>query len=141
MTKKGFSERLNLSLDNHGVPMRGRASAIHQYFVSKSSPLSITAIRKWLTGDSFPSRENIIVLSKWLNVSPEWLEYGNSDTEEFANLSRHKFDWQIFQKRIEASSKSKQYLLMEIADSLTNSNLDDSDLVLIRALVKRLSGI
>lgn len=140
MTKKGFSERLNLSLDNRGVPMRGRASAIHQYFVSISSSLSITAIRKWLTGDSVPSRENIKVLSKWLNVTPEWLEYGNNDTEELVNSSHHKFDWQIFQKRIEATGKSKQCLLMDIADSLTHSNLDEGDLVLIRTLVKRLSG-
>lgn len=74
--RKEFSRRLNEALDDRGMPMRGRATAIHGVLVSAGVGASTTAIGKWLSGQGLPERSRIIALAAWLGVREEWLEYG-----------------------------------------------------------------
>ena len=40
-----------------------------------------------LTGSAYPSQKRILILARWLNVSPMWLRYGEGDerTQTAAN--------------------------------------------------------
>lgn len=43
------------------------------------TPVSVQAVRKWTTGKALPSQDKIRALALWLDVSPHWLRYGESD--------------------------------------------------------------
>ena len=71
-----FSARLNLACDEAGVRVHGRAVDIESTLKRYSIKATTTAIGKWLNGDAIPSAEKLRVLAEWLDVRPEWLEYG-----------------------------------------------------------------
>lgn len=43
--------------------------------------VSVWAVGKWLFGESLPSHDKLLVLARWLRVSPEWLLFGVGDVE------------------------------------------------------------
>ncbi|MBI2960037.1 MAG: hypothetical protein HYY28_06970 [Betaproteobacteria bacterium] len=45
-------------------------------------PVTAPAIRKWLLGEALPSQDKIRVLAQWLEVTPQWLRFGESDRRE-----------------------------------------------------------
>lgn len=66
-----FSDRLNEALEKKGLPVRGRATELANYF--KITP---KAAGKWINGEALPDTKRIIDLSKWLGVGVEWLLTG-----------------------------------------------------------------
>lgn len=38
--------------------------------------ISQYAARKWLRGEAIPTQDKLVVLSRWLILSPQWLRYG-----------------------------------------------------------------
>ncbi len=78
--KQGFSRRLRDSLK------RAKAEAGSSTFVAREfnlryqgSPVTAQAVRKWLSGKSLPSQDKIQALALWLEVSPHWLRFGESE--------------------------------------------------------------
>lgn len=49
-----------------------------QEFNLRTDGFAITshAARKWLRGESIPTQDKLVVLSRWLILSPQWLRYG-----------------------------------------------------------------
>lgn len=43
--------------------------------------VSVWAVGKWLFGESLPNHDKLLVLARWLRVSPEWLLFGVGDAE------------------------------------------------------------
>ncbi|MBI0554515.1 helix-turn-helix transcriptional regulator [Pectobacterium parmentieri] len=76
--KQNFSNRLHKAAHDAGVDGRGLARRIRDALKSQGLDMSEPGIWKWLNGASIPDKTNIIALSNWLNVRPEWLEYGDS---------------------------------------------------------------
>ncbi|KOQ92182.1 repressor [Enterobacter asburiae] len=48
---------------------------------SQGIAVSEPGIWKWLNASAIPDQTNILALSRWLGVRPEWLEYGRNDPE------------------------------------------------------------
>jgi hypothetical protein len=44
--------------------------------------VSLHGARKWLIGTAFPTQERLHVLARWLNVSPQWLRYGEGESDD-----------------------------------------------------------
>ncbi|WP_233603777.1 LexA family transcriptional regulator [Citrobacter koseri] len=80
--KKEFSKRLRAALLNAGVGGRGQAGRIREAMKSQGISVSEPGIWKWLNASSIPDQTNILALSRWLNVRPEWLEYGRGNQAE-----------------------------------------------------------
>lgn len=75
--KQAFSKRLKTVLEKAGVDARKPAQVAKEFnrrFLDK--PVSAYGVRKWLTGESIPAQDKLVVLAAWLGVSPEWLRYG-----------------------------------------------------------------
>lgn len=72
-TKHEFAHRLNLALDEHGVPgkFNGRQVAVAKLF-----GVSQKGAAKWLEGDGMPTLEKSIEICKALNIHVEWLLAG-----------------------------------------------------------------
>lgn len=72
--RENFTKRLIQACEEKGLPERGRGIEIAK--VLKITP---KAVSKWLNGETMPSASNIYVLSKYLDVTPEWLTFGDSN--------------------------------------------------------------
>lgn len=74
--KTEFTERLQLACLEAGVAGRGLGKRITDALSEQGIKVSGPAVWKWLNAESIPDSSNILALSKWLGVRPEWLEYG-----------------------------------------------------------------
>ncbi len=75
--KQAFSKRLRSVLEKAGLDARKPALVAREFnrrFLDK--PVTAYGVRKWLTGESIPAQDKLVVLAAWLGVSPEWLRYG-----------------------------------------------------------------
>lgn len=46
------------------------------------NPVSTQAVRKWLMGRALPSQDKIRALALWLDVSANWLRFGEGERKE-----------------------------------------------------------
>ena len=74
--KSLFADRLRAALKDAGV--RVSATVIANEFNLRywGEGISSHAARNWLMGVSIPKQDKLIVLSKWLKISPEGLLFG-----------------------------------------------------------------
>lgn len=82
--KEEFSKRLRAALLNAGVGGRGQAGRIREAMKTQGIAVSEPGIWKWLNASSIPDQTNILALSRWLGVRPEWLEYGREESSNDA---------------------------------------------------------
>ncbi|MCR2795469.1 helix-turn-helix transcriptional regulator [Enterobacter kobei] len=79
--KEEFSKRLRAALLDAGVGGRGQAGRIREAMKSQGIAVSEPGIWKWLNASAIPDQTNILALSRWLGVRPDWLEYGRNEPE------------------------------------------------------------
>jgi len=76
--RAAFARRLQAALvrlkPNEKIGSTWVAREFNQRYQDK--PVSVWAVSKWLQGDALPSHAKLLVLARWLRVSPEWLLYG-----------------------------------------------------------------
>lgn len=78
--KQGFSKRLRDSLRRSRVEGRGASSIAREFNLRyHGTPVTVQAVRKWLAGNSLPSQDKIRALALWLDVSPQWLRFGEAE--------------------------------------------------------------
>lgn len=83
LEKLQFSERLHQSLSAAGVSTSSPTVLTRKFnLLSPQAQISVQALRRWLEGTSIPSQDKLVVLARWLKVSPEWLRFGD-------NANRH----------------------------------------------------
>lgn len=56
----------------------------HRY---AGQPISVQSANNWLLGKAIPNQDKLLILSIWLNVSTQWLRFG--DTEAISNLTQN----------------------------------------------------
>lgn len=76
--RREFRERLSEALVAAGVPPKPTAFAREFNYRADGVAVTIHAARKWLIGEALPTQERLHVLARWLNVSPQWLRYGDT---------------------------------------------------------------
>jgi transcriptional regulator with XRE-family HTH domain len=79
-----FRDRLVTVLRRASVTVR--ASSVAREFNLRADGAAVTthAVRKWLTGDSIPTHERLLILADWLGVHASWLRYGDAENMDFA---------------------------------------------------------
>jgi hypothetical protein len=71
VTRESFAGRLHEALADQGREERGRAA-----YLAKIGRVSSTAAGKWLSGESLPGMENVVLVATELGVCVEWLLTG-----------------------------------------------------------------
>ena len=75
--KLDFSERLLEALAAAGLETESPTVLARRFnLLHGGEPVSAQAVRKWLQGESIPAQERLLVLARWLRVSPQWLRFG-----------------------------------------------------------------
>lgn len=75
--RDGFKQRLTSSLKNAGLNPNS-PTQIRTAFVSnnRDSPVSLTAVHRWLEGEALPASQNMKIVARMCNVCPDWLRTG-----------------------------------------------------------------
>lgn len=79
--REEFSKRLRKALQDNGYGVES-ATRLAVAFNDDYPDRRVTqqGVRKWLNGETIPSRERIRALSEWLGIAPNWLHYGESES-------------------------------------------------------------
>jgi len=79
--KQGFSKRLREALKRAEPVAAGPAALAREFNLRyEGTPVTVQAVRKWVSGRALPSQDKIRALALWLEVSPQWLRYGDAET-------------------------------------------------------------
>ncbi len=79
------------------------------------------AARKWLMGETIPRQSKLCVLADWLEVSPEWLQYGRGEITVETTLdkdSKMNVLHSDIMKNLLRLNKKNQHLVSRFIDLL-----------------------
>ncbi|OBX03850.1 repressor [Gallibacterium genomosp. 3] len=72
--RKGFADRLALACKLKEFPDKGKGKILADHL-----NLTPKAVSKWFNAETMPSPANIYAIAKFLDVSKEWLTYGDKN--------------------------------------------------------------
>jgi ribosome-binding protein aMBF1 (putative translation factor) len=70
--KRQFGERLRAAREKRGWSQMALARLLPR-------GTDVSQVSRWERGVTFPSFESLLQLARVLNVTPQWLEWGNDD--------------------------------------------------------------
>ena len=88
--KLAFSLRLKQTLSNYDwakISPTWLAREFNLRYNGKS--ISVQTANNWLLGTAIPSQDKLSILAIWLNVSNQWLRFGDQDINPSAQISEH----------------------------------------------------
>ena len=118
--KKACSQRLIAALKKAGVTATSPTRLAMEFNLHhRGRPVTTQGVHRWLLGSSIPSQDKIRTLAEWLNVSPEWLRFGDGG-----------------KKVTEEKSAGRRTIAPQLLHDL--ANLNDEHLTIVRELVSTL---
>lgn len=87
-SRSEFKDRLGQALREAGVTLSATAVAREYNLRSDGAKVTTHAVRKWLVGEAYPTQERLLILSKWLAVSPQWLRFGDGANDREQSIER-----------------------------------------------------
>lgn len=87
--KKLFAERLKQALLDAAHPISPTFLSREFNHRYDGSPISVQSANNWLLGKAIPSQDKLSILAIWLNVSNQWLRFGDQDISPSAQISEH----------------------------------------------------
>ncbi|MEE4250244.1 MAG: transcriptional regulator [Alcanivoracaceae bacterium] len=127
LEKLQFSERLQQALLKAGVSAASPTALTRKFnLLSPDSAVSPLAVRRWLEGTSMPSQDKLVVLARWLKVSPEWLRFGDASrtpatAKEATREHPAEYDARALATMIELLSVENREALARIITALLDS--------------------
>ena len=75
--KKLFADRLREAMQAAGY--EAKPAVLEREFNTRfwGKPMTLHGVRRWLRGETLPTHEKLLVLAKWLAVTPQYLHYGD----------------------------------------------------------------
>lgn len=80
-----FTRRLASRLKDQGKTLSPTALAREFNLRWRGTPITVNATRKWLTGEAIPTLDKLTVLAHLLDVSEDWLRWGDKSVQEPVN--------------------------------------------------------
>lgn len=114
--KNLFSKRLKTALTqcDHQISPTYLASQFNMRY--SGHPISVQSANNWLLGKAIPNQDKLSVLCIWLNVSAQWLRFGDADSDSNKkghNLSNPERDLLL---KFNKLSTTQQSLIHKIID-------------------------
>ena len=114
--KVQFSFRLKKALADLNHPISPTFLSNEFNLRYSGSPVSVQSANNWILGKAIPSQDKLSLLATWLNVSSQWLRFGDVASESNANLqSIDPIDADFFLKFKKLTTKQK-LLIQNIID-------------------------
>lgn len=123
--KQAFSERLLQAMRQAKIQARSPTRLTLEFNLRyPGKPITTQAVRKWLSGRAIPSQDKILTLAGWLNVSTEWLRFGETVYTQGAA-----------KKGISADQDRQSYIAYDMELCSNFNQLDDEHKEIIREMV------
>ena len=124
--KLAFSQRLKQTLSNYDwakIRPTWLAREFNLRYSGKS--ISVQTANNWLLGTAIPSQDKLQLLAAWLNVSSQWLRFGDI-TQEIVNPENIHSNIQLAQvdlpeKFAQLSPRQKQ-IVYDLISALLDTN-------------------
>ena len=121
--KQGFSKRLRESLKRVQPVAEGPAALAREFNLRyEGTPVTVQAVRKWVSGRALPSQDKVRALALWLEVSPQWLRYGEGETVPARALRQepaaYRADASWVSKKYEALNDGHKKMIAELVMAL-----------------------
>jgi len=121
--KQGFSKRLREALKRAQPAAEGPAALAREFNLRyDGTPVTVQAVRKWVGGHALPSQDKIRALALWLEVSPQWLRYGEGETAPGRALRQetgsYRADPAWVSKKYEALNDGHKKMVAELVVAL-----------------------
>ncbi|UIJ74903.1 MULTISPECIES: hypothetical protein [unclassified Acinetobacter] len=105
--KLAFSERLKQALidSNHPIsPTYLSKEFNHRY---DGTPVSVQSANNWLLGKAIPNQDKLAILSIWLNVTSQWLRFGDNTlgSSNLESNDQSELDYFLKFRTLNASQK------------------------------------
>ncbi|WP_216934089.1 MULTISPECIES: hypothetical protein [unclassified Acinetobacter] len=116
--KKLFAERLNSAMLEAKHPIS--PTYLSQEFNNRYSgqPISVQSANNWLLGKAIPNQDKLAVLALWLNVSNQWLRFGDIDQTNVPNINSLESTDLDFLLKFRKLSSSQKKLLNSLIDEI-----------------------
>ena len=121
--KQLFSERLKQALTQAGYPISPTFLSTEFNHRYDGQAISVQSANNWLLAKAIPNQDKLAVLSIWLNVSNQWLRFGDQDATHATQALLEKandIDLDFFLKFKKLSHQQKQ-ILKQLLDEFTKS--------------------
>jgi len=121
--KQAFSKRLREALKRAEPAAEGPAALAREFNLRyEGTPVTVQAVRKWVIGRALPSQDKIRALALWLDVSPQWLRYGDAETAPARTLRQesaaYRADPDWVSKKYEALNDAHKKMVAELLVAL-----------------------
>ena len=122
--KQAFSRRLRDSLKRAGADTGGAAALAREFNLRyDGTPVTVQAVRKWISGRALPPQDKVRALALWLEVSPQWLRYGDGDAVPAGRTLRqeaagYRADPAWLSKKYEALNDAHKKMIVELTLAL-----------------------
>lgn len=116
--KMSFAKRLKKVLVDNQHPIS--PTYLSNEFNNRydGQPISVQSANNWLLGKAIPNQDKLMILSIWLNVSSQWLRFGESSESISASASND-----LSAKDLEIVSKFQK--LSPVQKQILNSLIDE----------------
>lgn len=84
--KLSFSERLKSALTKAQHPISPTYVSNEFNLRYDGQPVSVQSANNWLLGKAIPNQDKLSLLAIWLNVSSQWLRFGDAERESKNNI-------------------------------------------------------
>lgn len=114
-----FSQRLQKALKILKYPNSPTyiANEFNRYYHGQS--ISVQTANNWLQGKAIPNQDKLIVLAKWLEVSIQWLRFGEEgDMNEKSNISSDNL---AFLSKFNKLNKQQKKIIISLIDEIITS--------------------
>lgn len=122
--KQGFRKRFGECLKRQGEAL-GPARIAREFNLRyHGTPVTPQAVRKWLKGEALPPQDKIRTLAQWLDVSPQWLRFGDSEPKlrQSGALRQegaaYRVEGAVLARKIEQLNDPHRRMLQEIVYAL-----------------------
>jgi len=121
--KQAFSKRLREALKRAEPAAEGPAALAREFNLRyEGTPVTVQAVRKWVIGRALPSQDKIRALALWLDVSPQWLRYGDAEAAPARTLRQesaaYRADPDWVSKKYEALNDAHKKMVAELLVAL-----------------------
>lgn len=116
--KKLFAERLKQVLMDNGHPIS--PTYLSKEFNNRydGTSISVQSANNWLLGKAIPSQDKLSILAIWLNVSNQWLRFGDENTNPSAQISEHDVGDLDYYLKFRSLKKTHKDIIKNLIDEL-----------------------
>ncbi|WP_180041662.1 hypothetical protein [Acinetobacter sp. YH12218] len=115
--KKAFGTHLKQQPNAHQLPDSPTVLAKEFNLRYSGNPISVQAANNWLMSIAIPTQDKLQILAAWLNVSTQWLRFGEQPTESQSE-TLFSIPSEGISKKFEKLSPKQQLLVQELIEAL-----------------------